>query len=425
MRNENSGGTRGSRRRHHEPDPRGSAGRTGRLLLVAYRRAGFGGKQALRFPVVRFGGVFVRNVLRKVLMPQITVQYYGCVYTMGCMTDSTAFTSDRTRVSEEAASAVQVVKRKGRVGFTHINPFDMEVLRLALAAKYVRAVQVAGWTGAGMSHVQDRLRVLQGFGFVEPMLVSCNFPDVVGGPKPWRPHTVKVFRITGAGARVVGAWSVAGTATGYVTSPSPARPQNTLGNHTLSALDVGIVFRRLGFGVAFEREYKAVEIRANTRGGGSAVVGPVWCTPLASGGLHAPDLGVVHPDGSGWRVEIELTPKKVADYVPVIRSLYETGEGQLWLADSEAVIANVGAACAQLGIVLGEYDLGPGVPPVFADDSFRVRVQRFRGGFPLPKRLSAVQGLWGDLVAAGVPGGFGDVSPVDVSVLRSSWAVRG
>lgn len=47
---------------------RGSAGRTGRLLLVAYRRAGFGGKQVLWFSVVWFYGFFVRNELCKVLM---------------------------------------------------------------------------------------------------------------------------------------------------------------------------------------------------------------------------------------------------------------------------------------------------------------------------------------------------------------------
>lgn len=335
------------------------------------------------------------------------------------------FGSALTSVPDAAVGTVKAYTRGGKPRFVHVLPLDIEIMRLILAAKYVRSVHASGWTGASISYVNARIRFLKDMGFIEPMIVSANFPDQVGGGGKWRPSTVRVWRLTAKGFGLLEPWQVVGAPVGYVSLPAVAKPRNTLGNHTLAALDAAVVFRRWGFEVAFEREYKAVEVRASVKGGGAAVLEPVWCTPGPAGGLHAPDLGVVHPDGSRWRVELELTSKQfVSDYVGSVRSMFEAGDGQVWLAGSEQVVRNVGSACAQLGLPLREFDMGPGVPPVFADDSFRVRVQRFRGGFAPPSRVKWVPELWDSLVSLGVPGGFAGVSQVGVEGLRRSWSRR-
>lgn len=338
------------------------------------------------------------------------------------MSNFSSVFDSRTVVSDAGSSEIQVSKASGGKRFVRVIPIDMEILRLALSAKYVRTVQIAGWTGASYSHVEKRVRALRDFGYIEQVSVSCRIPGQIGGPKPWPARVITAWRVTAEGARIAGGWQLVGAPVGVVASPSPYKPSQSLGDHTLGAVDLGVVFRRLGFGVVFEREFKSVEMAPRKLGAGSTGAPLTWCTPLPTGGLHAPDLGLVHPLGSLWAVELELSLKPAEKYMVVMRSMIEASRGQVWLVDSQAALSNLGVAAGRLGFELVQFDMGPGVPPVFADESGLIRVQRFRGGFDLPRRRTEVPALWDRLVGVGVPGGFSDVSPVPDEVLRRSWS---
>ena len=346
----------------------------------------------------------------------------SCSHHNGVMSNFSSVFDTQTVVPDAGVGEVQLAKKSSGKRFERVIPLDVEILRLALSAKYVRNIQIAGWTGASYSHVEKRIRVLRDFGFIEQMSVSCRIPKSIGDPKPWPARRATVWRATSAGARIADMWQLAGAPTGVVASPTPYKPSQSLGDHTLGAVDLAVVFRRLGFGVVFEREFKSVEMAPRKAGAGSTGAPLTWCTPLATGGLHAPDLGLIHPLGSLWAVELELSLKPVERYLPVMRSMVETGRGQVWLVDSQAALSNLGVAARSLGFELMQFDMGPGVPPVFSDESGLIRVQRFRGGFDLPRRLSEVPVRWGELVGLGVPGGFSDVAPVGEGVLRRSWS---
>lgn len=342
------------------------------------------------------------------------------------MSVQSVFDGDSTSVSEEASSDVLQVIESGKKYFSRIVPYDMEVLRLMLSAKYVRPVHLVGFLGGTIQYAYKRLKILVELGYAKKVYVAYSSPKNVGEPKPWPNHTASVYMATEKGKRGVGYWHVVGEPSGVVCSPPAGRFSTIHSQHSLSVVDVACVLRRYGAQIAFEREYKSIEITVGKPKHEAEMAPAIWCPPTRTGSRHSPDLGVILPGDSNIRfgVEVELNTKPVADYINVIRSYLEHSLNQVWLCGSENIMNNLAKACQQLGVETQTYRKAPGEPPIVFSKDGSIRFQRFRGGFRQPNKLSEVPALWEQLTNLGIPGEFPGFEPIDPDTLTDSWRIR-
>lgn len=222
---------------------------------------------------------------------------------------------------------------------TSPRPLDLEILRFVTRFGVTRAWHVAAWTGAGAWTVEERLRELRRAGLLSVMDAPADLWDATQGVT--RPTLVPVWVPTARGARLAGPVTVPGT--NRVVAPRTTRPSPPTAVQTIPMVDLAVWYRAFGYGVVAPRELRSTELRPAYRR--DHPVEGTWATTattldglLEGGGRHAvhlPTLGVIHPSGALWAVELETAPRKVSTYRQIIGSTRAAGLGLVWHTASQ------------------------------------------------------------------------------------------
>ncbi|WP_448058732.1 hypothetical protein [Cellulomonas hominis] len=224
---------------------------------------------------------------------------------------------------------------------------DTEALRFIDRFHMVRAFHVVAWTGASPWTVRDRLGNLARAGLVRPRTVSVDLRDGT----TIRESLAGVWQVTGRGADRAGTWIVPGT--GGVTVSMPARrPSALITHHVLGVADLAVWYRRFGYAVAAEREILSLE-RATALAPERLMLSS-WTVPVPGRmGVHPPDMGVVHPDGSRWAIELERATKTVTDYAEVMAAYRDASLGQVWHVLRGPTVRRLREAAERIGVAWG------------------------------------------------------------------------
>lgn len=263
-------------------------------------------------------------------------------------------------------------REKGRVRARSVNALDIELVRFLVRFKFARGYQLAAWTGASPWTVSNRLQFLGKAGLIDRWTATAS---LVGKDHKVRRTTVSVMSATPKGARMVEGWVVPGTG-GQVVAMKPGKASPALADHTLGVSDLAAWYRMVGFGVAAEREIISLERANKLPDQPERELGVYWTVPKGGVHNHVPDMGVVHPDGSMWGVELELAVKPIQDYVATVGAYLSAGMGQVWHVRSQATGRRLMEACRRHAVQWAE-DRGDGAS-VSRDGM--VRLQGWRPG---------------------------------------------
>lgn len=289
-----------------------------------------------------------------------------------------------------------------------LNALDVECLRFISRFTYARGCHLAAWTGASPWTIRKRLRGLSDHRLATSSVLSVYLRDAGGKVHPAQAH---VWRVTPRGADLAGDWAVPGHE-GRLALPAGGGRSRLTSDHALGAADLAGWYRQVGFDVVSEREILSLERPTALPGRPSFAPVRFWSTTIPGRpGIHAPDLGVVHPDGGVWAIELERATKTVADYQAVIAAYRAAGLGQIWHIQSQATARRVMEACTRLGIIWGSSP----ARGVTASPDGLVRLQGW-----LPSRVVGPGGPanWPGTPAS-APAGFSGLERVD---LQASWA---
>lgn len=331
------------------------------------------------------------------------------------MPETSNVKADTGRRIPESFRAAGVVRRRGdRMTYTRVLPVDIEAMRFILQVKYARPIQVAGWLGSSGGYAYERLRVLEGFGFLERDKYAVGLRDWPGEHTDIMGRAVTVWRVTQKGRNRLEPWTVVGESPQVPVLLKASKFAKSMADHSLGVADLAVLYRRWGFEVAFEREFVSLEMPQRAA---PAVSSPVWC-PHRGGRGHAPDLGVIHPDdGSRWGIELERAIKRESEYRDVIGTYQAAEMGQVWHAQSPATVKNLVAAARNLGITLRPQTIN-GMTVMLSEDGL-TRIVSWRPNYVDPLNRAEWMKVWESLDGGTPPGGF-EVSsgPVD---LASRW----
>ncbi|RLP57300.1 hypothetical protein D9R06_09985 [Kocuria marina subsp. indica] len=324
------------------------------------------------------------------------------VYTFGMTETPPDSAAKNTPIPEALRTAGAVQRRGSRYNMTRVLPVDVELMRFLLKMKYARPIQIAGWLGASGSYVYTRLRSLQAWGLVEKDVYSAglrSWPPVGGQRVEGR--AVTVWRVTTKGRNRLDPWPVAGEPASVPVKVKASKMSKSLGDHTLGAVDLAVLYRRWGFEVATEREYTALEMPQRVP---PVVSSFVWCPHVAGRG-HAPDLGVIHPDdGSKWGIELERATKRDTEYRDVMNLYVDHGLGQVWHSGSPATASNLTRAAASIGHPLRRVEVNG--QTVFMSEDGMIRLVGWWPGFSDPEARKEWPDVWPALDYGVPPGGF-------------------
>ena len=258
----------------------------------------------------------------------------------------------------------------------NLTALDVEVLRFAVRWQQVRPHHVVAWTGAAPSTISETLSKLARADLLRHRAQSCDLRDAAGRIVG---TTASVWEVTPLGARLAGSWVVPGTKGAVVGLPG-RRSSDLLANHVLGAADLACRYRVWGFQVASEREIRSLEQATGWATGRSLI--SAWSVKVPGRpGIHPPDMGAVHPDGSRWAIELERDTKTVGDYAQVVRAYREARLGQVWHVLHDNTARRLKKACEQAGVVWA-INAPPGI---LTSDDGRVRLQGW-----LPERTGIV-----------------------------------
>lgn len=323
-----------------------------------------------------------------------------------------------TKIPDAFRKVGVIGRRKRSSGVTWVRsrilPVDIEIMQFLLRFRYARPLQISGWVGCSLGYAVNRLGFLKSQGFVE----SDLYPVYL---RPWGEpygravaHNESVWRVTTAGRSRMEPWPVAGEPETHPVIPKALRFSKSLGDHTLGIADLGVLYRRWGFQVATEVEYKMLEAPGRVEGS----LKPSWCVSKGTGSIHAPDLGVIHPDdGSKWGVELERNAKPLKEYQGTLNAYRQANMGCVWFAGSQAVARNISEASRTLGWLAKPIRLSDTVTIIATDDG-ALRIAPWVPSFIAPKFRSEAPQVWGWLDHGMPPGGFQVSTTTD---LTQNW----
>lgn len=254
-----------------------------------------------------------------------------------------------------AAFPIAPAARPVRNRHRSLSTLDVEILRFLTRFQIARPHHVAGWTGASPHTVARRLRVLAEQGLARKYVTSIALRGTDGAV---RDTTCTVWTATGAGAGLIGSWTVPGFDE-PITLPAP-RISHLTTHHTIGVADLAVWYRQVGFTLIAEREILSLE-RPNllNRSASRPTAKQFWSTTIPGRtGIHPPDLGAVAPDGGMWCVELERATKTVGEYEDIIRAYQKENVGQVWHILTQATAKRVQEACRRLGEPLAADPVG-------------------------------------------------------------------